>query len=293
MSAAASIAHQLGARRQGDNWRCDCPVGCGYALSFCDAADGELLAYCFGGCGFDDIIVALAEHGLLDGADDDEVVCYGASAFSKSRTAREEQRSEAARRIYDCLAPATGTIVETYLRSRRIILEVPSILRFAACPHRSRSSFPAMVAPVVDVDGNQTGIHATYLRSDGSGKADFADREFQRECRGVIRGGAIRLAEHDPDRALVVAEGVETALSAMQLFELPGWSAVSAGGLKALKLPPSVRNIIIVADNDASGTGQRSAVAAGQRWKAEGRAVRAVVPLITGDFNDVLNRGRG
>ena len=38
----------------------------------------------------------------------------------------------------------------------------------------------------------------------------------------------------------------------MQIFGLPGWSAVSAGGLKALNLPPDVRRVIIAADNDPS-----------------------------------------
>jgi hypothetical protein len=63
---AAGIALQLGATRQGSNWRCPCPRGCGYSLSFCDGADGRLLAFCFGGCEFDEIISALVEYGLLD-----------------------------------------------------------------------------------------------------------------------------------------------------------------------------------------------------------------------------------
>ena len=55
--SAAGIARQLGATRQGNNWRCACPRGCGYGLSFCDSADG----ICFGGCPFDRIIAALVE----------------------------------------------------------------------------------------------------------------------------------------------------------------------------------------------------------------------------------------
>jgi hypothetical protein len=66
MATAAQIAAALGAWRQGHNWRCTCPLDCGYALSFCDSDDGRLLAYCFGGCEYDDIRIALVEHGLLD-----------------------------------------------------------------------------------------------------------------------------------------------------------------------------------------------------------------------------------
>ena len=75
----------------------------------------------------------------------------------------------------------------------------------------------------------------------------------------------------------------------MQIFGLAGWSAVYAGGLKTIKLPPSVRRIVIAADNDLSGVGQRNALAAYDRWTAEGRSVRIVAPPVVGDdFNDVL-----
>ena len=119
-------------------------------------------------------------------------------------------------------------------------------------------------------------------------------KEYQRECRGVIHGGAIRLAEHDPDAELIVAEGVESTFSAMQLFGRAGWAAVYAGGLKTIELPPDVRRIIIAADNDASGAGQRNALAAYDRWTAEGRSVRIKTPPDVGDdFNDVLSSQRG
>jgi phage/plasmid primase-like uncharacterized protein len=145
-----------------------------------------------------------------------------------------------------------------------------------------------MLAPVVNVTGEQTGTHLTYLRGDGSGKADLP-KEYQRECRGAIRGGAIRLAAHDPNAELIIGEGVESTFSAMQLFGLAGWAAVYAGGLKTMELPPIVRRIIIAADNDVSGVGQRNALAAYDRWTAEGRSVRIVAPPVVGnDFNDVL-----
>ena len=92
-----------------------------------------------------------------------------------------------------------------------------------------------MLAPIVDVDGEQIGVHLTYLRRDGSGKAELP-KEYQRECRGVIHGGAIRLMPFNSDVELVVSEGVETGLAAIELFGLPCWSAVYAGGLCSLAL---------------------------------------------------------
>jgi hypothetical protein len=145
-----------------------------------------------------------------------------------------------------------------------------------------------MLAPIVDVDGEQIGVHLTYLRRDGRGKAELT-KEYQRECRGAVRGGSIRLLPFNPDLALLLSEGVESGLAATQLFGLPSWSAVCAGGLRTVVLPPDVSRVIIAADNDASGAGQRNALDAYDRWTAEGRSVRIVVPPVVGDdFKDVL-----
>jgi putative DNA primase/helicase len=285
--SAAGIARQLGATRQGNNWRCACPRGCGYGLSFCDGPDGRLLAFCFGGCQFDRIMAALVEYGLLDDDDDDDlhvsrrvIVCPRDGA----------ERIAHARQIYD--SGVWDERIAVYLHSREIGLTSP-VLRFQEqAPHRLGARLPAMLAPVVDIDGEQIGAHMTYLRRDGAGKADLP-KEYQRESRGVIHGGAIRLMPFDPKVELVISEGLETGLAAAQIFALPCWSAVYAGGLRSLALPPDVRRIIIAADNDVSGAGQRNALAAYDRWIAEGRSVRIKCPPDAGDdFNDVLIKRR-
>ena len=61
-----------------------------------------------------------------------------------------------------------------------------------------------------------------------------------------------------------------------------------------MELPPDVRRILIAADNDVSGVGQRNALAAYDRWTAEGRSARIKTPPNTGDdFNDLLLAARG
>jgi putative DNA primase/helicase len=283
---AAGIARQLGATRQGNNWRCACPRGCGYGLSFCDGPDGRLLAFCFGGCQFDRIMAALVEYGLLDDDDDDLHVSRRVIVCPRDGA----ERIAHARQIYD--SGVWDERIAVYLHSREIGLTSP-VLRFQEqAPHRLGARLPAMLAPVVDIDGEQIGAHMTYLRRDGAGKADLP-KEYQRESRGVIHGGAIRLMPFDPKVELVISEGLETGLAAAQIFALPCWSAVYAGGLRSLALPPDVRRIIIAADNDVSGAGQRNALAAYDRWIAEGRSVRIKCPPDAGDdFNDVLIKRR-
>ena len=65
--------------------------------------------------------------------------------------------------------------------------------------------------------------------------------------------------------------------------------------MAALVLPPLplAATVVILADNDANGAGERAAHTAAQRWLAEGRRVRIAMPPDPGtDFNDVL-RGHG
>ena len=272
--SAAGIASRLGGQRQGHNWRVpSCPRGCGYSLSLSDGEDGRLLAFCFGGCTFDEIMLALVEYGLLDGDDADLSAPQG-DRFVPFRNDADQRRRkiQQAREFYaeQRLGRADQNLSGQPLDQAHFAgIEISANTRRTGLGPACR----AMLAPVVDVDGEQTGVHMTYLRRDGGGKADLP-KEFQRECRGVIHGGAIRLMEHDPGVELGLAEGVETGLSFVELFDLPCWSAVYAGGLRSLVLPPDVRRIIIAADNDVSGVGQRNALAAYDRWTAEGREVR-------------------
>lgn len=127
---------------------------------------------------------------------------------------RAEEEAEAAKRERQALAvwreavPVRGTLAETYLRGRGITCPLPDSLRFhPACWHGGTAQrLPAMIARV---DGlPRLAVHRTYLRPDGSGKAEVHPAKAM---LGAALGGAVRVADgHGP---LVVAEGIETALS--------------------------------------------------------------------------------
>jgi putative DNA primase/helicase len=186
--------------------------------------------------------------------------------------------------------PATGTVVERYLRARRITIPVPITVRFIgmntayAWHPASGQRRPVLVAAVEHVEHGLVGVSRTFLAIDGSCKATLdPPRLFTR----VVAGGAARLAP--ATETLMVGEGIETCLSAMQATGMPAWAALSTSGLSALVLPPIVRTVVILADNDANGAGERAAYAAATRWLAERRRVRiAMSPELGTDFNDVL-----
>ena len=103
---------------------------------------------------------------------------------------------------------------------------------------------------------------------------------------GPCRGGVVRLADADPSSVLMVGEGIETCLAAMQATGHPVWAALSTSGLCALELPQDVRDVIVLADGDTAG--EAAACDCAQRWKRQGRRVRIARPPQGMDFNDML-----
>ena len=137
-------------------------------------------------------------------------------------------------------------------------------------------------------DGNLEGLVAllsseVVLHSDGGGKAPV-DPQKQKLMLGPCRGGAVRLAA--PGHMLMVGEGIETCLAAIQATSHPAWAALSTSGLRALELPIDVREVIVLADGDDPG--EAAARDAALRWSCEGRRVRIARPPRGFDFNDVL-----
>ena len=185
----------------------------------------------------------------------------------------DTRRSKAALAIWGSAKRAQGTLVEVYLASRGIHLAAPVALRFhPGLKHPSGGIWPAMVALVTrGSDGKPLAIHRTYLAHDGIGKAPVAP---QKMMLGPCHGGAVRLAK--PGDVLMVGEGIETCLAAMQATGHPAWAALSTSGLRALDLPGSVREVIVLADGDDPGEAAARGACAGPR---EGRRVRIARPL--------------
>jgi phage/plasmid primase-like uncharacterized protein len=203
--------------------------------------------------------------------------------------ADRQRRIDLARDMWRSAVPARATVVERYLRSRGIET-LPPAIRFSGAhtPYGrhapSGDRRPVMVAAVEHVEHGLVGVSRTFLAIDGSGKASLNP---PRLFTGAVAGGAVRLAP--VAETLVIGEGVETTLAAMQATALPGWAALSAIGIERLSLPPIVRNVVIAVDRDANGTGERAARAAAAAWLDEGRRVRLLIPHIVGaDAADLI-----
>jgi putative DNA primase/helicase len=178
--------------------------------------------------------------------------------------------------------PPDGTLV-AYLAARGLYLPPPVTLRcHAGLKHSSGGVWPTMVALVTrGSDDAPLGIHRTFLARDGSGKAPVVP---QKMMLGPCRGGAVRLGRGGD--VLLVGEGIETCLAAMQATGYPAWAALSTSGLRTLDLPDDVRDVIVLADGDKPG--EAAARYAALRWQREGRRVRIAYPSDGMDFNDML-----
>ena len=277
--SAPEIAHALGLKRAGRNWRGDCP-SCGYAGTFSvSSKDGTTLWWC-ASCQ-DSSGVTAAVRNALGGT------WTPPTTKALLSTAPDiASRTRAALAIWEEAMPIPGTIVEPYLAARGLVGEASTALRYhPSLRHPNETaSFPAMVGLVVSTStGEPVAIHRTYLKRDGSGKADI---EPAKASKGPIGGGAILLHSPVAGMPLVIGEGIETSLSAGRIIGAPAWAAIAAGNLSRI-IPPAVPSeIIIAADPDMVGQGE--AWNAAQIWKAQGRTVRVATPDTTGqDFNDL------
>ena len=261
--------------------RCPAHVDHRFSLSLKDSARG-LIAKCFRGCKPQDIkaaLISMAQHGSFD---------RPLPPMPKAAIA-DVDLFAIAMRIWQESQPIGGTPAETYLRNRAITIPLPETLRFHSLLYHqeARVSAPAMVAMVQGARGEPVAIHRTWITSDGSGKADLVP---VRKSLCPTAGHSVHLGGSD-DR-IVIAEGVETALSCIQLWGFGGWAALSASGMNNLVVPTTITEIVVCGDADE--TGRKAAISLRDRLIRENpsRRVTGYFPGNgNGDFNDVL-RGK-
>jgi len=262
------------------------------------------------------------------------------SAENAARQARaaEKYRREAvasARAIWNEGLPPEGTPVRAYLARRGfgpdLLPRLPDCLRYhPACRYtvqiggdwRVIHTGPAMLAVVQGPDGKGTAVHRTWIDLDHpKGKVALAHPETgealpAKKVQGAKKGGAIRLTHpRTVPAVLVMAEGIETTLSALVADAIPGagyWAGVDLGNMAGQRMlgqgrkyagipdmedaeafvpPEGVRRLIYVQDGDSEPRLTRAKLLAGcRRAMASRRGLRAqIVRVPEGrDMNDVL-----
>jgi hypothetical protein len=267
--SAALIARILsGAPTGGGGFICRCPVpthgsGRGDRHPSLLVKDGHsrLIVSCFAGCDRRDVLAELRRRGLLDDRPAGPLRHPETSSRYRSHREYERQQGEKAAWLWSRSRPIERTPAERYLRERRSYSgQIPKTLAFL--PPRKSEHRPAMIAAYSLVDEpapgvlgrpcNVTAVHLTLLQTDGSGKADLEPNKL---TVGRPRGRPIVLAPPSDLLGLVIAEGIEDALTAHVATGLGAWAAGSASYMPALAnaVPSYVETVTILAHADHAG----------------------------------------
>ncbi len=229
-----------------DRFRFDNKGGSGtWICNQCGAGDGVNLVMAYKGWTFAE---AVKEIRALLRKSEPERVDPGMSE-NRKRELRRELWS-AARQV------VTGDPVDQYLAGRGIERPTysPALRYHPSARHPCGKEFPCMVAAVQDPGGQGVSLHRTFILDGEKAPVDNPRMLMPGE---IPDGSAIRLSP--VTSTLGVAEGIETALAAWEIFGTPTWATTSAGILVKWTPPDGVKRVIIYGDNDRNFTGQSAA----------------------------------
>jgi putative DNA primase/helicase len=110
--------------------------------------------------------------------------------------------------------------------------------------------YAALVAAVRDMCGELVTAHVTYVESSGQKLQSHDPRKLLSPLT-AREGCAVQLMPHG--ETLGIAEGIETAVSASRMHEVPVWAALNTSLLSKWEPPSSVHKVIVFADRDVAG----------------------------------------
>jgi hypothetical protein len=157
-------------------------------------------------------------------------------------------------------APIEPTTPHPYFLNRGIdttrFSDLGHVVRIAQCYRRKETDAqgPALISAITDNEGGIVGRQYKPLSADQSAK-DGLEPKTKNGAGDKVKSHAIRLGP--PRETLYLAEGLEDAMTVMQAFDMSvtAYAMGGAGMLVGFIPPKGTREIVIVSDRDAAGTG--------------------------------------
>jgi hypothetical protein len=271
-----ALVERLGGRWTANGGMCRCPAHDDRIPSL-SVRPGRtrLLLHCFAGCEAAAILRALEAERLIEPS--------AGAKLAAGRRDDDDARAAAARRIWSEARAIAGTRAEHYLAQRGLVTDSPQLRFHPRTPHGPRpvTRFgPALIAAVRDEAG-LVAIHRSFIDPGGDGLADLPGPK----CGlGPFGRGAVRLGGIAP--RLGLAEGVETALSATALFQIPCWATLGTERFRQVAVPAGTEILLLFLDNAAGG--RRAEALAREAFAHIGRIEAHYPPRAGEDWNDVL-----
>jgi Toprim domain len=217
----------------------------------------DFIGYNCNHCGAHGSVAALGRHTTSE-----RLQCLRSAAIQLNAL-RHRHRRNVAQGVWAKSLGGPGSLGDIYLASRGIkIPRWPATLRFLpASPPAypwpalvAAFGVPSEVEPSVLCieERNVVGIQLTYIRHDGSGKAPVKPNKL---TVGSGHHMPIVLAPPNDNLGLIVAEGIEDALSAHAATGLGAWAAAGAGRMARMAemVPIYIDQVTVIADDNEVG----------------------------------------
>ncbi|GGC16118.1 DNA primase [Novosphingobium endophyticum] len=238
---------------------------------------------CFAGCDTIDVIRAIRRL---------EIRVPSGSLRASIPSATEASPGWLRRRaldLWDQARPITGTPAEIYLQRRAIKPLSPALRYHPRTPlggGKLAVFRPALISALHE-RSRLVALQRTFLDAHEPRRA--RDLANPRRMLGLPGRGAVVLAP--ATQTLGLAEGIETALSAIALLGIPVWATLGSERLARIAIPDTVTRLILLPDNDRGG--RIGAAKAAQAHTMPGRTIETLwPPQGFNDWNDVLRAKR-
>jgi len=160
------------------------------------------------------------------------------------------------------LVALRGTSGAAYLNSRGIFHLPAEAIRFNDKQRHNGCVFQSLYSLATDDKGELCYLHQTLL--DGAKKADIGTSAKRlkslQEDNYLDHARSVAIRMFPVASTLGIAEGIETALSAHQIYKVNTWATLNSGFMKKFRVPAGIKHLIIFADRDEnSATGLAAA----------------------------------
>lgn len=253
-----------------------------------DGSGDWFCSHCKSGNGMD-LLLKVTGMSFREAAPQVEKACGKIEPTKEKRGMSDPSKVALLTRIWNESRPlAEGDIGWTYLRNRGLpaaaLMGMTNIRVHPKLEYRDHDGkvighYPGIIQRVLSPTGEGLTLHRTYLTTTG----EKAPVEEVKKCLpGKVRsGGAVRLKKGAT--CLGIAEGLETALAASLLFQVPVWPCLDTHGVETFDPPEGVEEVVIFADNDPNYAGHKAAYTCAYRLAQRGIKVTLQFPKNPGE----------